>query len=209
MIHYNPNDQPPLQSRHPNVQPLFAKFWSSFVQNHPSNLATPSIQPPLQFSLSHPLCRFFLEMSPSNLTRSTEKLPTGRQIWHGMVLHIINCQQFVLFKFQKCRKKNAKNTKPCHWLRNKQSLKSPGKTGAGEVWGGRFNVNKQTIGNILKQKDQILEDLAKNLNPDRKRTLHAARHDELNEKVYQLFVSCSQLTALKRSRRLLCIIFYH
>jgi CENP-B N-terminal DNA-binding domain len=53
--------------------------------------------------------------------------------------------------------------------------------------GKRFDVDTTVIGKILKDKDGILNEYKQNINPDCKRSLHSTKHDELNEKVYELF----------------------
>jgi hypothetical protein len=84
-----------------------------------------------------------------------------------------------------------KHRKKCVALtlnQKKEIIEGSGKGGSGCSLGRKFNVDDKTIRNILKEKNKILEDCSKN--PDRKRTFHSVKNEELDEKVYELFTSC-------------------
>lgn len=72
--------------------------------------------------------------------------------------------------------------------KKKDIIEESEKGGSGRSLGGKFNVDDKTIRNILKEKNQIIENCSKN--PDRKRTFQSVKHEELDEKVYELFLSC-------------------
>lgn len=53
-----------------------------------------------------------------------------------------------------------------------------------------YNVCKTTIGNIIKNKEEILSACSSNLNPDRKRTFSTSKNENLNRLVYDVVVLC-------------------
>ena len=84
-----------------------------------------------------------------------------------------------------------KERKKCVTLtlnQKKKIIEGTGKGGSGRSLGREFNVDDKTIRIILKEKNKILEDCSKN--PDRKRTFHSVKSEELDDKVYELFTSC-------------------
>jgi len=87
---------------------------------------------------------------------------------------------------------SEKKRKLCKYLtldEKKAVIDESGTGESGRKLGKKFGVDKKVIGNILKSKDGILSEYGQNTNPNRKRSIHSTKHDELNEKIYELFVA--------------------
>lgn len=88
-----------------------------------------------------------------------------------------------------------KKRKPKKFLtlaEKKQVIEEAEKGYSGRKIALKFEVDRTVVAKILREKERILIEYGQNTNPNRKRNFLSTKHNELNEKVYELFKTCME-----------------